>query len=445
MTQALLNNLNINIEQPVSELKGTDKGALIDFAQILQGKTQDDTKNNTQNDTQNDTQNEQEANDTNKDLKTLGDIKQQNTVQPENINTVINDAATEAAAEAAIDITLIQETIENTEETTSSETDETDSEDDTQDNNSQEDAITQDEDPTMNKEIIYHQSLENPAAAMMLQSQLQKHSFKDEEQADENSQNNDGALKNNKDVVPSSKQFENSLQKSEKGAVLLDTVDKPSSSKNAAGTKLNDLVSEKIVEDLQIETVETQDSSTENGSNNFMNNQSPQEQAVKAMIHSDGVNNSVSGRIEVLSTVQAQKAPTEVSPSKIIEQITKQMEGMYNGTKVNIVLNPGTLGKVALQILNTKDGLSAQFTVNTPEARDILMKGLTGLRESLLAHGVSVDNVTVKLSETEEGKSYFDWTEQEGSRGGNKQQGSRRQKDDEKQFEQTMFDINNKN
>ena len=427
MTQALLNNLNINIEQSVSDVKGTDKGALMDFAQILQGKTQEDTQNNT------------ERSSENSDLLTLGDIKQQNTVQPESLSTVINDTTTEAAAEAAIDITLIQETIENTEETTSAEIDDAENEDD-----SQNDTITQDEDPTMNKEIIYHQSLENPAAAMMLQSQLQKHSFKDEEQADENSQNNDETLKNNKEVVSSSKQFENNLQKSEKEAVLLNATDKANSTNKSEKTRLSGLVEERIVEDLNIEAVETQNTSSENGSENFMNNQSPQEQAVKAMIHGDGIKSELSGKIEVLSTVQTQKAPTEISPSKIIEQITKQMEGMYNGSKVNIVLNPGTLGKVALQILNTKDGLSAQFTVNTAETRDLLMKGLNGLRESLLAQGVSVDNVTVKLSETEEGKSPFDWTEQEGSRGGNKQQGSKRQKSDEKQFEQTMFDINNK-
>ena len=57
-----------------------------------------------------------------------------------------------------------------------------------------------------------------------------------------------------------------------------------------------------------------------------MNNQSPHEQAVKAMIHNEGTNS----KIEVMSTVQTQKAPTEVSANKIIEHIAKQMEGMYN-------------------------------------------------------------------------------------------------------------------
>lgn len=424
MAQALLNNLNINAEQFTPDKQGVDKVALADFAQILQGKTESNSQAETNKETDVDNK------DLILDIKTLGDLKE-NKINTENLSTIMDEAVQEAVIEIVVDNTLIQDEVENTEETTDEQTSENDTENDT---------ITE-EDPTMNKEIIYHQTLENPTAAMVLQSQLQKNFSKGEEQNEEESQNNEQNLQNSKTVNSSAKNFENNLlQRAEKEAVLLSASDKSNTAQKSEGSKLSDLVEERIVEDLNIEVVETQDSSSEGGSSDFMNNQSPQEQAVKAMIHHEGTNS----KIEVISTVQTQKAPTEVSANKIIEQIAKQMEGMYNGSKVNIVLNPGTLGKVSLQILNSKDGLSAQFTVNTPEARDLLMKGLDGLRESLLAQGVSVDNVTVKLSETEDGKSPFDWTEQEGSRGGNKQQGSRKQKEGEKQFEQTMFDINNK-
>ena len=81
-----------------------------------------------------------------------------------------------------------------------------------------------------------------------------------------------------------------------------------------------------------------------------------------------------------------------------------------------------------MQIINTKEGLSAQFTVTTNEARDILMKGLDGLKESLLTQGVGVDNISVKISETEESSYNQDWTEQENS--GNKHQQSRQQREE---------------
>ena len=115
------------------------------------------------------------------------------------------------------------------------------------------------------------------------------------------------------------------------------------------------------------------------------------------------------------------------------------MEALQNNSKVNIVLNPESLGKVSIQLIKTGEGLSAQFTVANQEVRDMLMKGLDGLRDSLTSHGVGVDNVSVKLNESQKSEYNADWTEQEDSRGGNKEQG--RSNKDEKEkglFEQMM-------
>jgi flagellar hook-length control protein FliK len=114
------------------------------------------------------------------------------------------------------------------------------------------------------------------------------------------------------------------------------------------------------------------------------------------------------------------------------------MESLQNNSKVNIVLNPEALGKVTIQLIKTGEGLSAQFTVANQEVRDLLMKGLEGLKETLTTHGVGVDNVSVKMNETQKSEYNADWTEQEGSRGGNKEE---RQSKDEKEkglFEKMM-------
>ena len=71
------------------------------------------------------------------------------------------------------------------------------------------------------------------------------------------------------------------------------------------------------------------------------------------------------------------------------------------------------------------------------------MNGINELRECLLAQGVNVDNVTVKVSDAQKNANQEDWTEQDSSRGGNKQQQKRHHKNEEKQFEQMMFEINN--
>ena len=133
------------------------------------------------------------------------------------------------------------------------------------------------------------------------------------------------------------------------------------------------------------------------------------------------------------------KPAADVTSGKIIEQITRQMDKIFNGSKLNIVLNPESLGRVSLQIINTKEGLSAQFTVASQEARNLIMKGLDGLKETLVSHGVNVDSVSVKLNESQEAEYNADWTEQEGSRGGNKERGRSKGEEKERQkFEQMM-------
>lgn len=194
------------------------------------------------------------------------------------------------------------------------------------------------------------------------------------------------------------------------------------------------IIDEKMLEDLSVE-IEDSDTNSSN-KESMMNKQSPEEYSVKVMLN--GTNKF---DINSINTVSKASADTiQSTPDKIMEQITRQMENLQNNSKLNMTLNPGNLGKVNLQITNTNEGLAAQFTVTTNEVRDILMKGVDGLKDTLLAQGVSVDNITVKVQEPEESAYNPDWTEQDGSRGGNKQQEeSQGQKDSEKErFEEAM-------
>ena len=210
---------------------------------------------------------------------------------------------------------------------------------------------------------------------------------------------------------------------------------------------LEDIIDEDQLKELKIESIEAETSDS-TGEDDIMQNQTPEEQGVKAMLQADADFAEVKTDAKPAQTVQNTTKPTsssEVTSNKIIEQITKQMEGMYNGSKVNMVLNPESLGKVSIQLINTKEGLSAQFTVATQEARNLIMKGLDGLKDTLMSHGVSVDNVSVKRNEAQESEYNADWTEQEGSRGGNKEQGSQKEQRGKEQFEQMMSFIENEN
>ena len=210
---------------------------------------------------------------------------------------------------------------------------------------------------------------------------------------------------------------------------------------------LEDIIDEDQLKELKIESIEAETSDS-TGEDDIMQNQTPEEQGVKAMLQADADFAEVKTDAKPAQTVQNTTKPTsssEVTSNKIIEQITKQMEGMYNGSKVNMVLNPESLGKVSIQLINTKEGLSAQFTVATQEARNLIMKGLDGLKDTLMSHGVSVDNVSVKINDAQESEYNADWTEQEGSRGGNKEQGSQKEQRGKEQFEQMMSFIENEN
>lgn len=206
---------------------------------------------------------------------------------------------------------------------------------------------------------------------------------------------------------------------------------------------LEEIVDEDVLNELNIESVEAE-TSDDKGSD-LMQNQSPQEQGIKALIQADIPEFSEVKTNEVQATAKTSTAQEIANPSKIIEQISKQMEGMKSGSRVNMILNPESLGKVEIQLINTKEGLSAQFTVATQDAKNLLLKGLDGLKETLAMHGVSIDNVSVKLNESQESKYNSDWTEQENSKGGNKEQNSGREKRDKSEFEQAMSDFNEEN
>lgn len=236
----------------------------------------------------------------------------------------------------------------------------------------------------------------------------------------------------------------NMLESSEVSSDEVQTVSElqtaPKETEENIDTKIEDIIDDEQLKELNIESLEAESSETGDNSSDLMNQQTPEEQGVKAMLQTDA-DFSLEVKTEIKPTTNVQntaKTLSEANPGRIIEQISKQLENMTSGSKVNIVLNPESLGKVSLQLINTKEGLSAQFTVATQEARNLIMKGLDGLKDTLLAHGVSVDNVSVKMNDTQDTSYSADWTEQEGSRGGNKEQGARKGQQEREDFEQMM-------
>lgn len=205
--------------------------------------------------------------------------------------------------------------------------------------------------------------------------------------------------------------------------------------KNSSDYLELDLDAEALKE-LNIESISAEANTSEGET--FMQNQTAQEHSVKVMINQDveAFEVKIEPTFNQQNDYASQVKPTEVTPSRLLDQISKHIENLQSGSKVNLVLNPESLGKVNIQLLTTKEGLTAQFTVTTQEARDLLMKGLDGLKETLASHGVGVDNVSVKVADSQKSEYSQDWTEQESSGGGNKD----RKNPDREEKEKGLFE-----
>ena len=220
---------------------------------------------------------------------------------------------------------------------------------------------------------------------------------------------------------------------------LVDEVVADKTTKDATNLEIDNLLDDESIKDLKIESIQSE--AKEFSGESLMQNQTPEEHSVKVMINEEieVFDLKLESAQNIQTSQNIQIKPAEANPSRILEQITKHLEGLQQNSKVNIVLNPESLGKVNIQLLSTKEGLTAQFTVTTQEARDLLMKGLDGLKESLATHGVGVDNVSVKLADVQKSEYQQDWTEQEGSRGGNKGQGQPNREEKEKGLFEKMM------
>ena len=407
MTQALLNNLITNNQQSFSDKLGAKDFTQSDFQNVLDKQTDLQTKANAVKDS-------------------IGGMKKtaENTFQK--LQDKIQETYKEVGSESALNLSLAS--AEDTEVTNST----IESEDTVSENTTSEDVET---------------TLQNLVQPLMEQITNQIEQVEDTVKniAEKVISNVSETLEDELNVTINGIDLDKMLE--DFGFNNTDDLPeiqplKAENTEESEGKTLEELVDEDTLRELNIESVETDTSSGEEESSDLMQNQTAEEQGIKASLQQADANFGELKTDSTQSNVSLQAAkPTgnsDVTPSKIIDQISKQMENMNTGSKVNIVLNPESLGKVSVQLINTKEGLSAQFTVATQDAKNLIMKGLDGLKDSLLAQGVNVDNVTVKLSETQESEYNADWTEQEGSRGGNKEQGSRKGQKEKEHFEEMM-------
>ncbi len=459
MTQSVTNTLN-NLEQMLSAKKDAQKYAKsavsgmdksTDFKKVLdstvnkEASTVDKAKENISGDLK-----KVLGSNTKKDSSTIADVKevvstdQKMTIVSEDFKEILEKATDEANVETSLDLTLardINEIISQLKEAVENATE-----------------IIEESKEESSDEVLANDLIEaEESLTLELDAEISTtdEKLKTEEQTPKTSFDQVLAFidKSNKnvDLKPLQIELEDDAKtvldafeivQNEVVEITENIADEVVASKTAEEnlTKDSDLIlEEELVKELKIESISAEADAT--GNEDLMQNQTPEEHAVKAMINAEIETFEIKQDSvqSVQNMQQVQSKPVDVNPSRILDQITKHLDGLQNNGKVNIVLNPESLGKVNIQLLSTKEGLTAQFTVTTQEAKDMLTKGLDGLKESLGAHGVAVDNVSVKVADSQKSEYNQDWTEQDGSRGGNKRQGQPNRDEKEKGLFEKMM------
>jgi flagellar hook-length control protein FliK len=64
-----------------------------------------------------------------------------------------------------------------------------------------------------------------------------------------------------------------------------------------------------------------------------------------------------------------------------------------------MILKPESLGRITLELVNSKEGLTAKMMTESSQVKELLDKSLDGLKNTLSSQGINVNNVEVKVSQ----------------------------------------------
>lgn len=112
-------------------------------------------------------------------------------------------------------------------------------------------------------------------------------------------------------------------------------------------------------------------------------------------------NTNIEKALNITNTTAHSQAKT-ISNTDILNQISNNITLPKDNTtsKVNIILQPENLGKVSVEIMQTKDGLAAKMIAETPQVKELLDKSIESLKNTIASQGVSVNNISVKVEES---------------------------------------------
>ena len=251
----------------------------------------------------------------------------------------------------------------------------------------------------------------------------------DQENNDENNLDNNKIMEYTEEQTQDENQsssFSNNNDNNGNGSIKLKYDENiKESDKNIEGTtKISDLLKENQVESIRIESLKNSNSTELNSkiSNANQGISSIQEQAVKLSLEDiksqssttnmDNIGGSNSNTSSTNSQNQVFNKTLESMQNRgnitqgdskidILNQVTNKINSsnISANQKVSVVLRPENLGKLQIEIVNTKDGIVANLTTANYQVKEALDKNIESLRQSLSSQGVNVNSLNIKVDE----------------------------------------------
>lgn len=163
--------------------------------------------------------------------------------------------------------------------------------------------------------------------------------------------------------------------------------------------------------DTVVTEAKTQDSAENSGSSGSGNNSAQAnagETAAKMNVeHASNINSQPADAQNFVSKLEAQLSVKSaesnrgiLNQSDIMSQVNSKFEQLQqSGTnKVSIVLQPENLGKVSVEIMNSKDGIVAKMTTDNQQVKELFDKNVEALKNNLSSQGVNVNNIKVECT-----------------------------------------------
>ncbi len=188
-------------------------------------------------------------------------------------------------------------------------------------------------------------------------------------------------------------------------ANMIENKDLTSSTKDKAAAQMADLQDTNTVVTNVQDTSKNQTQSNAN-QNNSMQQGNAAEQIAKFSV--DNADTSVSGTEGFLNKLEAKLSASSKSVSQnsflnksdIMSQINAKFTEMQQAgqNKVSMILQPENLGKVSVEIVNSKDGIVAKMTTDNQQVKELFDRNIEALKSNLSSQGVNVNNIKIEYA-----------------------------------------------